>query len=125
MFTQSMSLMDKLLNGIGITILGMGVVFAVLIILSFLLDALRVISGENKKKDSPSKEPVSKNIVEAARAVQENDDDDELVAVIAAAIAAISGSSIEDFMVKSINPVPQKNNVWASVGRQQQMLERL
>lgn len=50
MFTQSMSLMDKLLNGIGITILGMGVVFAVLIILSFLLDALRVISGENKKK---------------------------------------------------------------------------
>ena len=124
MFTQSMSLMDKLLNGIGITILGMGVVFAVLIILSFLLDALRVISGENKKKDSPSKEPVSKNIVEAARAVQENDDD-ELVAVIAAAIAAISGSSIEDFMVKSINPVPQKNNVWASVGRQQQMLERL
>ena len=104
--------------------MGMGVVFAVLIILSLALDALRMVSGENKKKDSPNEEVVKGNIVEATPVAQENDDD-ELIAVIAAAIAAISGSSIEDFKVKSINPVPQKYNVWASVGRQQQMLERL
>lgn len=124
MFTDTLTIGEKLVNGLGITILGMGVVFAVLVILSFSLDALRIASGENKKKDSPSEEPVKANAVEATPVAQENDDG-ELIAVIAAAIATISGSSIGDFLVKSIKPVPQKNSAWASVGRQQQMLERL
>lgn len=119
-----MSVVDKLFNGLGITILGMGVVFAVLIILSFALDALRIFAGEkNKKKDSTSQESVK---VERAAQVAptKDDEDEEIVAVIAAAIAAMSGSSIDDIMIRSIRPVPQKNNIWASVGRQQQMLER-
>ena len=125
LFTDSMSVGDKLVNGLGVTILGMGVVFAVLIILSFALDALRILSGENnKKKATPSEEVVkTENIANTTESVQE--EDEEIIAVISAAIASLSGNSIEEFFIKSIKPVPQKNNIWASIGRQERMLDRL
>ena len=52
MFSDTLSIGERLISSLGVTILGMGVVFAVLIILSLALDALRMVSGENKKKDS-------------------------------------------------------------------------
>src|SRR5690554_4301231 len=123
MFTETMSLGEKLFNGLGITILGVGVVFAVLVVLSYALDILRMFAGENnKKKATPSEEAIKESTSKAEPIVEEKADNDELIAVLAAAIAAISGSSVEDFMVRSIKSVPQKNSAWASVGRQQQML---
>lgn len=145
LFTDSMSIGDKLINGLGVTILGMGVVFAVLIILSFALDILRISAGENnKKKATPNNEAVkNENITDATNSKEQDDeeimavisaaiatnskeqDDAEIIAVISAAIASISGVSIEEFFIKSINPVPQRNNIWASIGRQERMLDRL
>lgn len=126
LFTDSMSLGDKLLNGLGVTILGMGVVFAVLVILSFALDILRISAGENnnKKKAIPNEEVV-KAENNANATVNTQQDDEEIIAVISAAIASISGTSIEEFIIKSIKPVPQKNNIWATIGRQERMLDRL
>ena len=56
---------------------------------------------------------------------ESQEDDGEIIAVITAAIASLSGSSIENFIVKSIKPVPQKNNIWSITGRTERMLNRL
>ena len=126
MITESMSMGTKFINSIGLTILGMGVVFLVLIVLSFSLDLLRVLAGDDKKKDTPSQEVAkSSNAVATPSEANKQEDDQELVAVIAAAIAAMSGTSVDDFVVRSIRPLPQKQSIWGAAGRQQQMLERL
>lgn len=125
LFTDSMTVGEKLLNGLGITILGMGVVFVVLIIISLALDLLRITAGGNdKKKATADKEAVKADpVVNATASAQE--DDEEIIAVIAAAIASLTGNSVESFFIQSIHPVPQKSTVWGAVGRQERMLNRL
>ncbi|MDE6747478.1 MAG: OadG family protein [Lachnospiraceae bacterium] len=92
------------------TLLGMGTVFAVLILISFIIAAFGLIPKlfepkkpvENKKADD-----IVSQIVER----EELSDDTELVAVIAAAIAAYEGSgSTDGFVVRSIRKA--KNSKW-------------
>ena len=124
MITDAMTLGEKFINSIGLTILGMVIVFVVLIVLSYALDLLRIL-GADKKKPTSSEEVV-KPAKPAVNTVEESQEDDgELIAVITAAIASLSGSSIENFFIKSIKPVPQKSNIWASTGRTERMLDRL
>lgn len=125
LFTDSMTVGEKLLNGLGITLLGMGVVFVVLIILSYALDILRIISGENNKKKVPANEEVAQanDMTNATEVVQQ--EDEEIIAVISAAIASLTGTSVENFFIQSIKPVPQKSTIWGTVGRQERMLDRL
>jgi sodium pump decarboxylase gamma subunit len=119
MFPETMSIGAKLTNGLGLTILGMGVVFAILIALSFSLDALRVfLAGEVKKPPTSVKEKTKKVI-----GVKE--DKEELVAVITAAIAANEEISPEMLVVKSIRQLPRKDPLWGSVGRQRLMQDQL
>ena len=54
MFTETMGIGVKLANGLGLTILGMGVVFAILAILSFSLDILRIcLASETERRPIP------------------------------------------------------------------------
>ena len=118
MFPETMSIGAKLTNGLGLTILGMGVVFAILIVLSFSLDALRVLlAGEVKKPSVPVKEEIKE-------AISVKEDKEELVAVITATIAAYEETSSETLVVKSIKELSRKYPLWGSVGRQRQMLDR-
>lgn len=87
------------------TVIGMGTVFAVLIFISCVIALLPkltgLITGVGKKKEEPVKEVPA--AAPAASAVEEELTDDlELVAVIAAAIAAYTGTSTDDFVVRSI-----------------------
>lgn len=88
------------------TVIGMGTVFVVLIFISFVIALLPKLTGliENagKKKEAapaPAAAPVAAPV---AAAEEELADDLELVAVIAAAIAAYTGTSTDDFVVRSI-----------------------
>ena len=92
------------------TLLGMGTVFVVLILISFIIAAFGLIPKlfepkkpvENKKADD-----IVSQIVER----EELSDDTELVAVISAAIAAYEGSgSTDGFVVRSIRKA--KNSKW-------------
>lgn len=88
------------------TLMGMGIVFAVLILISLIISCFKFLSYfENKAKGDQAAAPAVKEtpavpapVVAAAPA----QDDLELAAVIAAAIAASTGTSTEDFVVRSI-----------------------
>ncbi len=84
------------------TLIGMGTVFAVLLLISFIISLFGVIPKLFSKKDK--KEELVVAPVETVPVVEEEElaDDMELVAVIAAAIAAYEGTSTDGFQVRSI-----------------------
>ena len=105
---------EKLENAGLNTLLGMGMAFTILIIISLIISLFPVfIGGGNKKKKESDKEIAQKAMDNTINQIAEQEDlssDAELVAVIAAAIAAYEGSSSTDgFRVRSIRKV---NNNW-------------
>ncbi len=86
------------------TVMGILIVFIVLVLISFIISAFKIIykiqNGDYKKaKEAP--QPVAA-AAEVAAPVVAASDDDELIAVIAAAIAAATGTSTDDFVVRTI-----------------------
>ncbi len=125
LFTETMSIGEKLLNSIAITILGMSVVFVVLIIIAYSLELLRIMFKEKNAKENFAPEKMTKiePVQSLIPATQENVEDIDLLLLITAAIAAEEDSSTDDFFVRSIKPA-QIDNVWASAGRQQNMSKK-
>ena len=91
------------------TAIGMGTVFVMLIVISFIITAMGIIPKlqEMGKKKEPSAPAVVEKTIEDIITREETDTDDtELVAVIAAAIAAYEGeSSTDGFVVRSIRRI--------------------
>ncbi|MGN0334164.1 MAG: OadG family protein [Lachnospiraceae bacterium] len=94
------------------TVLGMGTVFAVLIFISFVIALLPKLTAvvDRKDKKENTEAPKAEVPVAAVPAEEELADDLELVAVISAAIAAYTGTSSDDFVVRSIKR--SKANKW-------------
>lgn len=89
------------------TLLGMGTVFAVLILIYGLISCFNFIPKIQKKFQKKPAEAVSApapaRVTQPAAAVEEETDDTELIAVIAAAIAASEGAASADgYVVRSI-----------------------
>ena len=86
------------------TLMGMGVVFLVLIFISWLISMFKYISVfEAKMKQKKAPAP-------AAAPAEEACNDTELVSVIAAAIATSEGRELADgLIVRSIKRVPNRN----------------
>ena len=95
------------------TLIGMGSVFAVLILLAFIISLFKYVSVfENRgkaKKDVAEKAtaPAPAPVAPAAPAPA---DDLQLIAVVTAAIAAAEGTSTDGFVVRSIKR--RSNNKW-------------
>lgn len=89
------------------TLMGLGTVFAVLILISLIIYCFNIFPYLQKKKESrnvkavPAEDAVVTQIEQ--REEQQAADDTELVAVIAAAIAASTGTSTDSFVVRSIH----------------------
>lgn len=99
------------------TLLGMGTVFAVLILIAFIISLFgfipkleKAMMGGKKKAGSSAADPVRKETAPAPEAVEAQMDDMELIAVISAAIAAAEGTSTDGFVVRSIRRRP--SNKW-------------
>ncbi len=103
------------------TLIGMGVVFVVLILISLVISLFKLINSAQdkaaKKKEAKTKNgtPVSELTEEPAPAAEaepeeELSDDLELVAVIAAAIAASENTDPSGIIVRSIRRVSSANN---------------
>lgn len=106
--TVNRSFGEKLENAGLNTLLGMGMAFTVLIIISLIISLFPMLFGGSKKKES-AKEITQKAMDNTISQIAEQEDlsnDAELVAVIAAAIAAYEGSgSTDGFRVRSIRKV--------------------
>lgn len=126
LFTETMSMGEKFINSLAITILGMTVVFVVLIIIAYSLELLRIMFKEKDTKGNQVLQNVAEttNVQNLMPATQENVEDIDLLLLITAAVAAEEDSSTDDFFVKSIKPLVQKDTIWASAGRQQNMSKK-
>ncbi len=94
---------EKMANAGLNTLMGMGVVFTVLILISLIIYGFKIFPYLEQKKKKNEKAIVSatdENVQEIPAVTAT--DDLELVAVIAAAIAASTGTSTDDFVVRSI-----------------------
>jgi sodium pump decarboxylase gamma subunit len=94
------------------TLMGIGIVFLMLVFLSFVIYLFRFIPAllEGKKKGSEAapEAPKAVPVPASAPVVEETADDTELIAVIAAAIAASEGTGADGFVVRSIRKVNRK-----------------
>ena len=102
------STMEKMSKAALNTVISMAVVFCVLILISLLISCFKIFPYLEKKKAAKAAAAVAGDVEEQTTetvAVNEPQvaDDTELVAVIAAAIAASTGTSTSDFVVRSIN----------------------
>lgn len=84
------------------TLMGMGTVFAVLILISLVISCFKIFPYLEKKKAGQAAGIQTETVVQQTEAGEEVTDDLELVAVIAAAVAASTGTSTDDFVVRSI-----------------------
>ncbi|MCM1092196.1 MAG: OadG family protein [Muribaculum sp.] len=101
---QNSTMKDSMLKAVLNTLLGMGTVFAVLILISLIISCFGIFSkipASTAKEDRAAvAKPAAQPVVQAS---EELSDDLELVAVIAAAIAASEGAASTDgFVVRSI-----------------------
>lgn len=84
------------------TAMGMGTVFVMLIIISLIISCFTFINKAQKKAEEKKAVSAPAAPVAAPAVAAPQTDDLELVAVIAAAVAAATGSSTDDFVVRSI-----------------------
>lgn len=98
------------------TLMGMGTVFAVLILIALLISLFgfipKIQNAMSKKKDKKSNDASVDNTIAQIIEKEEDElsDDLELVAVISAAIAAYEGSASTDgFVVRSIKKSQSKS----------------
>lgn len=99
-----LTLGEKMTNAGLNTLMGMGIVFAVLILISLIIYCFKIfpyIEQKQKAKKAAALPAVEERTAEDTTAVAVQDDL-ELIAVIAAAIAASTGTSTDDFVVRSI-----------------------
>lgn len=98
------------------TVIGIGVVFAVLILMSWLISCFKYINSietaiKNKRenKTQVAQEGMDNTIAQIVKKEEEELVDDlELAAVIAAAVAAYTGTSTDGFVVRSIRKSNKK-----------------
>lgn len=115
--------------GTGITaLMGMGITFAILIILwvmiAFMTKIIRGFENAGKKKaEAPAAAAAAPAAAAAAPAaggaspLAESASDDQLIAVIAAAIAAAEGGAAKsNFVVKKIQRIAGPATVWNMAG---------
>lgn len=105
--------MSVLLQRAGMnTLMGMGIVFAMLIFLTFVISMFRFIGGAGKKPRKEEERPVPAQAQMRPQPVAVQQDNGELVAVIAAAIAAYEGTSTDGFVVRSIRKANRRKEKW-------------
>ena len=107
--------MQVLLERAGLnTLMGLGIVFAMLVFLTFVISLFRFIGKtEEKAKEGIEIEELTLPVRAASESEEEDrslQDDQELVAVIAAAIAAYEGTSTDGFVVRSIRKADRRKN---------------
>lgn len=113
-----MTLGEKMMACLGITLFAMAIVFSVLIILMFVIKGLKLISEE--KKEKPAIESAPKAAVPAPAVAQT--DESEVIAAVMAAVSCMSTGEGSRIVIKNI---VKTNDSWGTAGLLEQMNSRL
>lgn len=109
---QSISTPGEIISfGVVITIEGMLVVFAILILIMLAIQAMSLFTGTKPKKKDKD---VSK--VQNAPAVENTMDENELIAVLTAAVAACMGTSTASVNIRSYKRV---SSAWGNAAKRE------
>ncbi len=125
---QQMTLSEKISAALFVTLLGMMITFAALIVLWWLTVFYSKIvrSFENKGSGKSNAQPAQAQApAQPAQSAVQSENDDELVAVIAAAIAMATGRQPHNLVVRQIRQVVDSTPAWGQAGRVQQMNSRM
>ncbi len=110
MFGDKTTLLDA---GV-ITLFSMVVVFISLLVISYLIDLMRVTFN---KKDNKAVEKTIQQSQQPVVNIVVEEDDTELVAVITAAIAAMTGTNTSGLVVRNIKRLPDLDTTWSKTGK--------
>jgi sodium pump decarboxylase gamma subunit len=122
---QSLSIMDKLIAGLITTLLGMGITFAALIILQFIISLMDKIINKREKVPIAAASSVLTTNKSPDSKAEHCRDDTELVAVIACVIAMKLKTSVENIVIKNIERLDDRSPAWNRAGIIEQMNSRL
>ncbi len=114
----NMTVGQKMIACLGVTLLAMAIVFSVLVILMFVIKGLKLISVE--KKDQPVIETKSTPAVAAPTPAAK--DESEVIAAVMAAVSAMSAGEGSRIVIKNI---VKTNDSWGTAGLLEQMNSRL
>ncbi|MFR3499498.1 OadG family transporter subunit [Paraclostridium bifermentans] len=106
--SASISIGEKLLAGVCVAILSMVVVFIVLILISLIIKILQV-DRNGKQKNVANVEPIQEASIENKNS---NENIEELVSVITASIAAATGNSTNNIIVRKIQRTNNNKSSW-------------
>ncbi len=124
--------MDRLWFGLGVTVVGMVIVFIGLAILIICINLLKSLSKEKKEESAApeAKSPVQEDtdeiplpaIFSAVAAVMVKEEQEQLVAVLTAAVAALWEEET-GFVVRRIRRI-ETSPAWQKAGREEQVFSR-
>lgn len=115
MFGDYISMGESLI----ITLFSMGMVFLVLIFLSYVIGLLKLGNGTKKVKNTSAKmEPELKKD-------EEKEDESELIAVLMAAIAAQTAQEPHTFRIRSIQRCSNNTAAWTKAAMEDHVASRL
>lgn len=115
-----MTIGAALSEGLQVTIVGIAIVFAVLVILMFVLMGMKTLFyNDNSKKEQNTPSNSNKTLPQAANATAKSApemDEGELIAVLTAAIAASLNTSSYNLNIKSYRRVGNALPSWSKAG---------
>lgn len=115
--------MEALQEGLFVTVLGLTIVFAVLIILWGVLELMRILLNKPAKQGEAA-EQTTTVIQQQTVPIIQTTEDEETVAVIMAAIASSMNTSTYHLNIKSIRRIPSVAPAWNAVSRKENIDNR-
>ncbi len=118
-----MTVGEKILAGIEVSVFSMAIVFAVLILLMFIIKWMGDVVANSEKKAQEQESAAAPNQPTTEPVIAQNTtDESEVVAAIVAAISAMSEGSDCKIVIRNIT---RANESWASAGLLEQINSRL
>lgn len=110
---------DAVGEGLKTTVVGLAIVFSVLLILMFVLMAMKAIFYKDPAKQKTEEAPAAAeaSVPSAAEAEKADDtDEEELIAVLTAAVAASLNTSTYNLRIKSYRRTDNNAPAWNKAG---------
>ena len=112
--SSTLSMGEKLLAGVSVAVLSMAVVFIVLVVIALIITILQRDGSKKVKEDNIE---LIKQKEDEIKEVNNNEDLGELVSVITAAIAATTGNSTNNIVVRKIQRSNNTKTSWERMAK--------